>query len=129
MPGMSSPNDARYSDSHEWHRLNGDVLTLGITTFAVNELTDITYVQMKPTGTKIGAGQSVGEVESVKATSDIYSALPGEIIEVNAALADHPEHVNSDPFGKGWLVKIKVSDSGAFARLMDAAKYDAKYKG
>jgi glycine cleavage system H protein len=125
---MTSPKDARYSETHEWHRLSGDTLTLGITTFAVNELTDITYVQMKPVGTTIGANQSAGEVESVKATSDIYSALGGTIVEVNAALADHPEFVNTDPFGKGWLVKIKVSDPGAINALMDAAAYDAKYK-
>ncbi len=125
---MSSPNDARYSETHEWHRLSGDTVTIGITQFAVNELTDITYVQMKPVGTAIGAKQSIGEVESVKATSDIYSAVPGTIVEVNTALADHPEFVNTDPFGTGWLVKIKTSDPSAVKSLMDAAAYDGKYK-
>ncbi|MDX2114267.1 MAG: glycine cleavage system protein GcvH [Planctomycetota bacterium] len=125
---MSSPSDAKYSQTHEWHRLSGDTLTLGITKFAVAELTDITYVQMKAVGTRVGAGQSVGEVESVKATSDIYSAVAGEIVEVNPALADNPALVNDDPYGKGWLVKLKVSDAGAMSGLMDAATYDSKYK-
>lgn len=125
---MPSPSNAKYSESHEWHRLEGDTLTLGVTTFAVNELTDITYVQMKPAGTKVGKGETVGEVESVKATSDIYTSVPGTIAEVNTALADHPELVNSDPYGKGWLVKIKVSDPSAMNALMDAQTYDSKYK-
>ncbi len=124
---MPAPSNCKYSDSHEWHRLEGDVVVLGITQFAVNELTDITYVQMKPVGTKVNAGQSVGEVESVKATSDIYSGVTGEIVAVNTALGDDPSAVNSDPYGKGWLVKIKAVDTG-MANLMDAAAYNAKYK-
>lgn len=124
---MSSPSDRKYSDSHEWHLLQGDTLTLGITKFAVNELTDVTYVQMKPVGTGVTPGQSLGEVESVKATSDVYCAVPGSIVEVNGALGDDPSLVNSDPFGKGWLVKIKVSDPAALSRLMDAKSYDEKY--
>jgi glycine cleavage system H protein len=124
---MSSPADCRFTDSHEWHRLSGDTVTLGITKFAVNELTDVTYVQMKGTGTKVAPGQSLGEVESVKATSDVYSAVPGEIVEVNGALASDPSLVNTDPFGKGWLVKIKVSDKKPLDALMDAKAYDAKY--
>lgn len=125
---MSSPTNAKYSESHEWHVLTGDTLTVGITTFAVNELTDITYVQMKPVGTAVGAKQTIGEVESVKATSDIYTAVPGTIVEVNSSLAEHPELVNTDPYGKGWLVKLKVSDAAAMNGLMDAATYDSKYK-
>lgn len=123
---MPAPSNCKYSDSHEWHRLEGDTVVLGITQFAVNELTDITYVQMKPVGTKIKAGDSVGEVESVKATSDIYSGVPGEITAVNTALGDDPSAVNSDPYGKGWLVKIKASDTG-MGGLMDAAAYNGKY--
>lgn len=126
---MSSPSDAKYSESHEWHRVNGDTVTIGITTFAVNELTDITYVQMKAAGTVVQAGQTIGEVESVKATSDIYSAVAGTITEVNAALGDHPEFVNTDPYGKGWLVKLKMSDAAGLKGLMDAKAYDAKYGG
>lgn len=125
---MSSPNDRKYSDSHEWHRLQGDTLTLGVTTFAVSELTDITYVQMKPKGTSVKPGHSIGEIESVKATSDVYSAAGGEIVEVNPKLADDPSLLNTDPFGEGWLVKIKVSDASGLEKLMDAGAYDAKYK-
>lgn len=125
---MSSPTECKYSQTHEWHRVSGDTVTLGITTFAVNELTDITYVQMKPKGTRVAAGQAVGEVESVKATSDVYSGVAGEIVEVNAALTDDPSLVNTDPFGKGWLVKLRVSDPAGLSKLMDAAAYDSKYK-
>lgn len=124
---MSSPSDRKYSDSHEWHLLQGDTLTLGVTKFAVNELTDVTFVQMKPVGTSVSPGQSLGEIESVKATSDVYCAVPGEIVEVNAALADDPSLVNSDPFGKGWLIKVKVSDASGLSKLMDASAYDEKY--
>jgi glycine cleavage system H protein len=126
---MISPSDAKYSQTHEWHRVSGETVTIGITTFAVSELTDITYVQMKPVGTKVSAGQSIGEVESVKATSDIYSAVAGIITEVNPALADHPEFVNTDPYGKGWLIKLKMSDPSGLNSLMDAKTYDGKYGG
>lgn len=124
---MSTPSELRISETHEWHRLEDGVATLGITRFAVNELTDITFVQMKPVGTRIAAGDPVGEVESVKATSDVYSGVAGEIIEVNADLVDHPELVNTDPYGRGWLVKIRVSDKSALDHLMDAKTYDGKY--
>lgn len=126
---MSSPADAKYSQTHEWHRINGDTVTIGITTFAVNELTDVTYVQMKPVGTAVHAGKPIGEVESVKATSDIYSAVAGTITEVNTSLADHPEYVNTDPYGKGWLIKLKMSDQSGLNGLMDAKMYDGKYGG
>lgn len=121
---MGSPTDRVYSKSHEWHKLDGDILTLGVTQFAVDALTDVTYVQMKPKGTKFAGGEIVGEVESVKTTSDIYCAAGGEIIEVNSALGDHPELLNSDPYGKGWLLKIKVSDKSGLASCMNAGDYD-----
>jgi len=121
------PADRSYSESHEWHKLEGDTLTLGITQFAVDQLTDVTYVQMKPAGTKIGAGAMVGEVERVKTTSDIYSAASGEVLAVNTAAADNPALLNSDPYGAGWLVKLKVSDQAGLEGLMDAATYAKKY--
>lgn len=124
---MPSPTSNRYSDSHEWHRTEGDTVVLGISQFAVNNLTDITYVHMKPVGTKVKAGDSVGEVESVKATSDIYSSVAGEITAVNPALDSDPSLVNTDPYGKGWLVKLKVSDAAPLKNLLDSAAYDAKY--
>jgi len=124
---MSSPDDRRYSDSHEWHKNEDGVVTLGITPFAVNELTHITFVEMKPAGTKVAAGDPVGEVESVKATSDIYTAVAGEIVEVNDKLNDDPSLLNSDPFGDGWLIKLKIEDPSALESLMDASSYDQKY--
>ena len=110
---MSSPADRRYSDSHEWHKVEGDVVVLGISRFAVDALTDVTYVEMKKPGTKFKAGDVIGEVESVKTTSDVYAAIDGEIIEVNGALNDDPSLLNSDPFGKGWLVKLKGRSTSA----------------
>ncbi|MFN0012271.1 MAG: glycine cleavage system protein GcvH [Phycisphaerales bacterium] len=124
---MASPSDRVYTDSHEWHKAEGDVVTLGITKYAVDALTDVTYVSMKPVGTKITPGQGVGEVESVKTTSDIYCAVGGEIIEVNGALAEDPGALNSDPYGKGWLIKVKTGDKAPLAKLHDAAKYDAAH--
>jgi glycine cleavage system H protein len=126
---MNTPTDRRYSESHEWHKLDGDTLTLGLTQFAVDALTDVTYVQMKPAGTKIKSGDIVGEVESVKTTSDIYCALGGEIAEVNSALSDNPGLLNSDPYGAGWLVKVRVSDKAPFENLKDARAYGAEHPG
>lgn len=123
---MPSPGDRTYSKTHEWHKIEGDTLTLGVTRFAVDALTDITYVQMKPPGTTLKAGDIVGEVESVKTTSDIYCAVAGQIVEVNPALADSPGLLNSDPFGEGWLVKVRIADAAGAASLLDAAKYDAE---
>ena len=120
---MEVPADRRYSESHEWHLLEGDVLTLGLTQFAVDQLTDITYVEMKESGTSVDAGDVVGEVESVKTTSDIYTVLGGEVFDVNAELDDNPALLNTDPYGDGWLVKIKVADASALDALMDAEAY------
>ncbi len=124
---MASPADCRMSESHEWFRVEGNTVTLGITKFAADELTDITYVEMKPVGTKITAGGSVGEVESVKTTSDIYSAIAGTIVAVNQDAVKDPSLVNTDSFGRGWLVKIESSDLAPLQKLMDAKTYDAKH--
>jgi glycine cleavage system H protein len=121
---MPSPSDRKYTDSHEWVKSEGATLTLGVTQHAVDQLTDITYVEMKPAGTKVQAGGVIGEIESVKATSDIYSPVAGEIVEVNKALSDDPSAVNADPYGTGWLVKIKAADAGPLAKLKDGAAYD-----
>ncbi len=124
---MASPSDRVYSETHEWHQQEGEVVTIGLTRFAVDALTDVTYVQMKGTGTRIGAGESVGEVESVKTTSDVYSAVAGEVAEVNPALSDNPALVNTDPYGAGWLVRVRATDAGGLGKLMDAAAYDAAH--
>ena len=124
---MSSPSDCRFSESHEWFKTKGDVVTVGISQFAANELTDITYVEMQPVGTAIAGGDSIGEVESVKTTSDIISTFSGEIVEVNDAVSDDPSLLNSDPFGLGWLAKIRCEGSTSDEKLMDQASYDEKY--
>ena len=115
----------RYSESDEWFSVDGDLVTIGITDYAQDQLNDIVYVEFKDPGDMIEAGESFGEVESVKAASELYSALPGEIIEVNTALEDEPETLNADPYGAGWMVKIRASDVSALDGLMDAAAYDA----
>ncbi|MBC8523501.1 glycine cleavage system protein GcvH [PVC group bacterium] len=123
---MSSPTDCQFSQSHEWYRTEGDIVTVGITQFAVNELTDITYVEMQEPGTTIEVGESLGEVESVKTTSDVNSLFAGEIIESNPAVVDDPSLLNSDPYGSGWLVKLRIEDS-ATEGLMNQSTYDSKY--
>jgi glycine cleavage system H protein len=124
---MSSPADRRFSESHEWFLADGDVVTIGLTQFAADELTDITYVEMHGVGTTIDPGGSVGEVESVKTTSDVYSVVGGEVVEVNETLADDPSLVNSDPFGAGWLVKVRAGDVSPLEGLMDQSTYDSKH--
>ncbi len=124
---MASPANCKFTESHEWFRVEGETVVVGITQFAANELTDVTYVQMKPSGTAIESGASLGEVESVKTTSDIYSVLAGSIVEVNTEVVKDPSLVNSDPFGKGWLVKMRAADVEKLGGLMDASTYDAKH--
>jgi glycine cleavage system H protein len=120
---MSMPADRKYATTHEWYRSDSDVVTLGITQFAADELTDITYVELPDIGTTVSAGKAVGEIESVKATSEIFSAVDGKIVEVNEALNDHPELINEDAFEKGWIVKIAVQNDAGLASLMDADAY------
>tara|TARA_R110002096_G_scaffold173781_7_gene348694 strand:+ start:58111 stop:58509 length:399 start_codon:yes stop_codon:yes gene_type:complete len=122
---MSNPSDRTYTETHEWLKVEGDVLTIGLTTYAVDQLTDVTFAEMQPVGTEVSPGDSVGEVESVKTSSDVYSPVEGEIIEVNESLESSPETINSDPFGDGWLVKIKIADRGTLDDAMDADAYSA----
>ena len=124
---MSSPSECHFSESHEWYRVDGEIVTIGISRFAANELTDITYVEMQPVGTNIRNGESIGEVESVKTTSDIMTAFTGEIIEINDRVSEDPSILNSDPFGEGWLAKIKCERAEAGEELMDQPTYDGKY--
>lgn len=120
----ANPGDRQYRKTHEWFKVDGNIVTIGITQFAANELTDITYVALPPVGTEIAADKAFGEIESVKATSDLYSAVSGTIVEVNGALANEPELVNSDPFERGWMVKVKIANPAPLDGLMDAAAYD-----
>jgi len=120
---MSVPQDRRYLESHEWHQQLGDTVTIGITQAAADELTDITYVKLPAIGERIAAGAPFGEIESVKATSDLYSGVGGTVAAVNAELNANPGLVNTDPFGKGWMIKVKVTDAGQLAKLLSADDY------
>jgi glycine cleavage system H protein len=124
---MPSPSDRRYTETHEWFRVEADgTVTVGITQHAADALTDITFVDMKGAGSKVAAGGTLGEVESVKTNSEIYSPVAGEVAAVNDAAAKDPSLLNSDPFGAGWLCRLKGVDASGLAALMDAAAYDGK---
>ena len=120
---MSTPSDRRYLETHEWHQPQGDTVTLGITQFAADELTDITFVQLPKVGTKIAANKAFGEIESVKATSDLYSGVSGEVTAVNDKLATEPGLVNRDPYAAGWMIKIKITDPAELMKLMAVDEY------
>ena len=126
---MDFPTDRRYLASHEWHKLDGDICTIGITQFAADELTDITYVDLPAGGKEIAAGEPFGEIESVKATGELTSGLTGVVTEVNKKLSDSPEAVNEDAFGDGWMIKLKVSDTSAYDKLLTAEAYQAQLAG
>ncbi len=119
------PEQLRYAASHEWIKVEGDTGTVGITDHAQHELSDVVYVDLPKVGAKITAGSVVAVVESVKAASDIYSPVSGEVIEANAGLVKNPELVNTDPFGAAWLFKLKLSAPGELEALKDAAGYKA----
>jgi len=119
------PSDYRYTKDHEWIKVSGNTGTIGITDYAQHELGDVVFVELPTAGAKITAGETFGTVESVKAVSEIYAPVSGEVIEANGALSSAPETVNSDPHGAAWLIKIKLADSGQLSGLMDAAAYQA----
>jgi glycine cleavage system H protein len=120
---MTAPSDRRYLESHEWHKAEGQTVTIGITQFAADELTDITFVQLPKVGTKVSANKPFGEIESVKATSDLMSGISGEVIAVNDQLKTKPGWVNEDPYDKGWMVKIKASDVKELDKLLSSEDY------
>ena len=119
------PENFRYTKEHEWVAAVGDAGTIGITDHAQQELGDVVFVELPKVGIKMNAGQSFGSVESVKAVSDIFMPVSGEIAEINSALVDAPEKINKDPQGSAWLVKIRLSDPKEALSLMDAAAYEA----
>jgi len=125
MGDWKTPAELKYAETDEWFSVDGDVVTIGITDYAQDQLNDIVYVEFRDAGDPVDAGDSFGEVESVKAASELYSVVAGEIIEVNSELEDAPETVNADPFGAGWMVKIRAQDLAQLDELMDAAAYDA----
>lgn len=122
---MSVPTDRVYAETHEWFLAEGDVITVGITQHAADELTDITFVQLPELGTRVGAGDAIGEVESVKATSEIFTSVSGKIVEINEALVDHPELINEQAHDDGWIAKIKADTTAPLADLMDAEAYES----
>jgi glycine cleavage system H protein len=119
------PADLKYVKSHEWVRLEGDTATVGITDYAQSELGDVVYVDLPEAGRVLNAGDSFGSVESVKTVSDVYAPVAGEVIEVNAALGAQSELINEDPYGKGWMMKLRVADVSGMDALLDAAGYEA----
>jgi glycine cleavage system H protein len=122
---MSAPTDLRYTKTHEWVRLDGDVATFGLTDFAQNELGDITYLELPEPGTAVIHEEPFGVVESVKAASDLYAPIDGEVIERNDSAVDAPEIVNTSPYGDAWLIKVRVANPSQLESLMDPTAYDA----
>lgn len=120
---MNIPADLKYVDTHEWIKVEGDTATVGVTDFAQDQLGDVTFVELPAVGDSLKAGGGMGSVESVKAASDLYSPVSGEVIEVNAELEVSPDLVNSDPYGKGWMLKVRLS--GNADKLLSAEEYKA----
>ncbi|MFY0408252.1 glycine cleavage system protein GcvH [Solicola sp. PLA-1-18] len=119
------PDDLKYSPEHEWVRIDGDTATVGITDYAQEQLGDIVYVQLPETGEEVEPGSVIGELESTKSVSDLYAPVSGQVISRNESLDSSPEVVNADPYGEGWLIKVRVDGEEAVEGLMDAAAYQA----
>lgn len=123
---MNFPEGIKYTEEHEWISLEGDIATIGITDFAQSELGDIVFVEVETIGEKLGSNEVFGTVEAVKTVSDLYLPVSGEILEVNPRLADEPELINNDPFGDGWIVKVKLDNVDDVATLMDVDAYKSQ---
>jgi glycine cleavage system H protein len=126
---MNVPEELRYSTDHEWVRVDGDRITLGITDYAQDALGDVVFVDVPEVGSAVAVGATFSEVESTKSVSDIYAPVSGTIVEVNTALEDAPEKLNEDPYGDGWLCVIELADASELDALMDAAAYTALIEG
>jgi len=122
---MNIPENLRYTKEHEWAAKEGDIVTIGITDYAQQSLGDVVYVEMPETGAEISSGESFGAVESVKAASDIFSPVSGEVADINRELDEHPEYINQSPYEKGWIVRVKPSDPGELDALMNHESYRA----
>ncbi len=125
---MSNPNDLKYTQEHEWLRVEGEAVTLGISHFAQEQLGDIVFVELPAVGSKFEVGDSVGVVESTKSVSDIFTPVSGTIVEVNDSVVDEPERINKEPYGEGWLVKIKIDQGDQLNALMNAGQYESFVK-
>ena len=121
--GSQAPNGYRYSKEHEWAKVEGDTASIGITDYAAHELGDVVYVQLPAPGTKIKQFEKLGEIESVKAVSDLFAPVTGEVVEVNEALEQNPELVNDSPFEGGWMVKVRLTNAGEMSSLLDPDGY------
>lgn len=126
---LKLPQDVKYTDDHEWAKLEGDTATIGISDYAQDQLGDIVFVELPEVGNSFGKGDEFGSVESVKAVSELYMPLGGEIVEINPELEDAPEQVNSDPYSGGWMVKVKLTDPAEFEALMTQEAYLASLQG
>jgi glycine cleavage system H protein len=126
---MNLPSELKYTKDHEWIKIEGNVATVGITEFAQGELGDIVYVDVDTLDDTVAEGEIFGSVEAVKTVSDLFMPLSGEVTEFNEELEDEPELVNSDPYGKGWMIKIEMSDSSQIANLLDAEAYKELIQG
>jgi len=122
---LPNPTDRRYTREHEWVRVDDGVGTVGITDYAQDELGDIVYVEMPAPGTSVKQSEKLGEIESVKAVSDLYAPVSGEVVEVNQEMNDHPELLNESPYEKGWLVRLRLADAAELEALLTAEQYDA----
>ncbi len=123
MADENYPEELRYHPEHDWARIDGDQATFGVTWYAQDTLGEIVFVEPPEVGAVVKANTSYAEIESVKAVSDVFAPLTGEVLEVNAALSDNPERINEDPYGEGWLVKVRLSDPSEVESLLDAAAY------
>ncbi len=119
------PSNLKYTEDHEWVKLDGDVATIGITDYAQSELGDVVFLELPETGDEFGQGDTMGSIEAVKTVADLYAPVSGTVEEINEALDDAPENVNKDPYGDGWFMKIKVSDKTELDGLMDAEAYES----
>lgn len=122
---MNIPADLKYTKEHEWVKIEGDVATIGITDFAQGELGDIVYVEVETEGESLAINEVFGTIEAVKTVSDLFIPIAGEVVEFNGELEGNPELINNDPFGKGWIIKVKMDDASEVDALMDAAAYEA----
>lgn len=122
------PKDLRYTRTHEWAKADNDIAIIGITDFAIKQLTDLVYVELPSVGEKVTRGSPFGSIESVKAVSDLNSPVTGEVIEVNEELPEKPELITKDPYGEGWMVKVKIEDTSELDALMDSGKYEELVK-
>jgi len=126
---MSNPKELKYSKDHEWVKIDGDTATVGITDFAQKHLGDVVYIELPAIGTRLDVHQRIGVIESVKAVSDVYSPISGEVIAVNEGLNDSPEIMNQDPHGKGWIIRMKVRDKAEQEKLMNSVDYEKYLEG